>query len=118
MYENFGYNPYRQQPSPVPQASPQFVVRQVGNIEEARSCLIDPLNIWLFVDMQSGKIYMKRMGNNGMSLFDVFAVEQPPIPQAQIASPDKLKDIESRLSALEKSLGVKEPAKEAEGAAV
>lgn len=56
---DYGYNPYGgfQQR----QTTPQFVVRQVGNIEEAKSCLIDPVNVWLFIDMQAGKIYMKRM---------------------------------------------------------
>lgn len=99
MFDQNGfYTPYMGQTQ---QRMPQFVVRQVGNIEEAKSCLIDPLNVWLFVDMTAGRIYMKRMGSNGTSLFDIFVAEQNVERK-----PDPLESVERRLTALENALGV------------
>lgn len=99
MFDNGYYNPYQQQ-----QRMPQFVVRQVSNVEEAKACLIDPVNVWLFVDMQAGRIYMKRMGSNGLSVFNVFSCSDG---EAVSGGADPLKALSDRVTALENALGVK-----------
>lgn len=78
------FNPYYQ---------PQFVTRQVTNIEEAKAYIIDAINTFLFLDFNSGKIYLKRMNNNGLADFFTFTMEKN-------AKPDE-HSIESRIARLE-----------------
>ena len=73
-YGNFGNYGYPQNNFMYNQ--PQFITKQVSSIEEARAYIIDGVNTYLFVDYQGGKIYMKRLGNNGTSEFYVFTAEQ------------------------------------------
>ena len=94
-YPNQFQNPYGNQFN-----QPQFITKQVSSIEEAKACLVDPLATYLFVDMNSGKIYMKRMNNNGLSDFYSFSVEQP-----QESKIDPMETINQRLSNIENILG-------------
>lgn len=99
-----GYsNPYTYKPpyNPYSYNQPQFVAKQVSNIDEARAYIIDGISTYLFVDYQNGRIYMKRMNNNGQSEFYPFVMEQP----AQEGRHDPLAEINERLANIERKLG-------------
>ena len=108
LFDLYGRNQFQQQmfnPGQMyqqiqPQTT-QFITRQVSNIEEAKACLIDPLSTFLFIDSSCGKIYMKRMNNNGLSDFYVFSVEE----NKQEMKQDPLEAINKRLENIENKLG-------------
>lgn len=108
VFDLYGRNQFQQQmfnPGQMyqqiqPQTT-QFITRQVSNIEEAKACLIDPLSTFLFIDSSCGKIYMKRMNNNGLSDFYVFSVEE----NKQEMNQDPLEAINKRLENIENKLG-------------
>lgn len=100
-YMNQFPNPY-QNPYQFPRQN-QFITKQVSNIEEAKACLVDPLSIYLFVDMNSGKIYMKQMNNNGLSDFYIFSAEVP----MEENKTDPFQAINERLINIENMLGGK-----------
>ena len=93
-YPVYNYNSF-------PQSSPRIVCKQVGSIEEAKSAIIDPVSLYLFVDFSSGKIYVKRMGDNGQSEFYSYAqvAEAKPV--------DPMDEIRQRLTNIENKLGGK-----------
>lgn len=95
---NMGGNPF------YAQQRPQVVTRYVGSIEEAKACVIDPLNIWLFINMSAGEIYMKHMTNYGSSDFTVF------VPQGakKEGSGTALEDRVAKLEEIVKAMGVKD----------
>ena len=100
MY-NFGQfgNMFQQFPQPNNfQNQSQFITNQVTNIEEAKAYIVDPFNSYLFVDINSGKIYMKKMNNNGMSDFYVFSIEEN-------VKQDPFAEINRRLDIIENKLG-------------
>lgn len=100
MY-NFGQfgNIFQQFPQPNNfQNQSQFITKQVTNIEEAKAYIVDPFNSYLFVDINSGKIYMKKMNNNGMSDFYVFSIEEN-------VKQDPFAEINRRLDNIENKLG-------------
>ena len=108
LFDLYGRNQFQQQmfnPGQMyQQIQPQtiqFITRQVSNIEEAKACLIDPLSTFLFIDSSCGKIYMKRMNNNGLSDFYVFSVEE----NRQEMKQDPLEAINKRLENIENKLG-------------
>ena len=76
---------------------PQIVSRFVSSQNEAKSVLIDPLSINLFVDAANGKIYVKKMGDKGLYEFYVYTQEEAPA--------DPLSQIDSRLTRIEKIVG-------------
>lgn len=82
-----------------PQSGPRLVCKQVGSIDEARSAIIDPVSLYLFVDFSTGKIYVKKMGDNGHSEFYSYTqeIEQKPI--------DPMDEIRQRLTNIENKLG-------------
>lgn len=94
---NYGQNPYMR-------TVPNFVAKQVTNIEEAKASMIDPLATYLFVDTSTGKIYLKRLNNNGLADFFIYSPEEPII-QKEINPIDEIKD---RLANIEKMLGGKD----------
>ena len=100
MY-NFGQfgNMFQQFPQPNNfQNQSQFITKQVTNIEEAKAYIVDPFNSYLFVDINSGKIYMKKMNNNGMSDFYIFSIEEN-------VKQDPFAEINRRLDNIENKLG-------------
>ena len=100
MY-NFGQfgNIFQQFPQPNNfQNQSQFITKQVTNIEEAKAYIVDPFNSYLFVDINSGKIYMKKMNNNGMSDFYIFSIEEN-------VKQDPFAEINRRLDNIENKLG-------------
>lgn len=104
------YPVYNYSSFPTQQNSPRLVCRQVGSIEEARSAIIDPVSLYLFPDFSNGKIYVKKMGDNGHSEFYQYAqeAEQRPVdPMDEIRQ--SLKNIEARLGGYDgKSIPVSE----------
>ena len=85
--------PFPPQQPQVPQISTHFV----SSIEEAKNAMADPLCIHLFMDSASGKIYIKKMGDKGVSEFFVYSQEEAP--------KDPILEINSRLSRLEHFIG-------------
>ena len=95
--QNYPFPVYNSFPSQ--QNSPRLVCKQVGNIDEARNAIIDPVSIYLFVDLSNGRIYVKKMGDNGQSEFYSYAqvAETKPV--------DPMDEIRQRLTNIENKLG-------------
>ena len=101
-YNNMFQNPIQiQQPMGGFQTQNPFITRQVTNIEEAKAFIIDPINTYLFIDVNAGKIYMKKMNNNGLSDFFTFGV----LENATEKKSDPLSEINQRLINIENKLG-------------
>lgn len=83
-----------------PQKIPQVNVRFVTSVDEARAAMIDGFSTNLFLDSGNGKIYLKKMNNNGLSDFLVYAIEG----DRQVEK-DPIEDIKERLSAIESKIG-------------
>lgn len=82
-----------------PQSGPRLVCKQVGSIDEAKSAIIDPVSLYLFVDFSTGKIYVKKMGDNGQSEFYQYA------QMAEAKPVDPMDEIRQRLTNIENKLG-------------
>lgn len=93
------YPVYNYSSFPTQQNSPRLVCRQVGSIEEARSAIIDPVSLYLFPDFSNGKIYVKKMGDNGHSEFYQYAQEAE---QRQL---DPMDEIRQHLASIDAKLG-------------
>lgn len=78
----------------------QINSRFVTNVEEARAAMIDPLSYNLFLDTNTGKIYLKKLGNNGQSEFLCYTIEE-----AKEDVKDPFREINTRLSKIEEYLG-------------
>lgn len=78
----------------------QINSRFVTNVEEARAAMIDPLSYNLFLDTNTGKIYLKKLGNNGQSEFLCYTIEE-----AKEDVKDPFREINTRLSKIEGYLG-------------
>lgn len=96
--------PPQQQFTPYPQPQqPSFFVRQVGNIEEAKSFPVDVGNMYFFLDTGNGKIYFKQLNQNtGKSDFYIYCVQEQAAGQKQ---PDVLERISARLDNIERIIG-------------
>lgn len=62
---------------------PQFMTRYVSNIEEARAAFVDPFVTYIFLDSSCGKIYLKRMKNDGTSDFIPYTPDENLKPQKE-----------------------------------
>lgn len=96
-YPNYPTIPQANFPT-FPQTAPRLVVKQVGSIDEAKNTIVDPLSICIFVDFGTGKIYVKKLGDNGQSEFYSYA-------QEITRQVDPMTEIRERLSAIEARLG-------------
>ena len=96
--------PPQAQFNPYPQNNqPQFFVRQVGSIEEAKGFPVDPNAMYFFLDTGNGKIYMKQLNmNNGKSDFYTYIVQEQITPEKQS---DPMSEINKRLSNIENIIG-------------
>lgn len=90
------FQPY----NPVNQS--QFITRYVSSIEEAKASFVDPYITYLFLDSSTGKIYLKRMKNDGTSEFISFSTDEK---FTNSAKENNLEQIEQRLTNIEKILG-------------
>lgn len=86
--------PYQFPPQQIPQVNCRFVT----NREEARAALIDGFSYNIFMDTSSGKIYLKKLNNNGVADFITYCVEETK-------SADPISEINTRLSKIENFLG-------------
>lgn len=103
MYQNPMNDFYLRQSQPYqqfnfPPAQPQIRSSFVSNIEEAKASQIDFLSTNLFCDTANGKIYLKKIGDNGKPIFLTYKIEEE-----QTADP--LAQINARLSNIENFLG-------------
>ena len=80
---------------------PQVNVRFVTSVDEAKAALIDGFSTNLFLDSGNGKIYLKKMNNNGLADFIVYEMEETKSDVAK----DPMKEINDRLSNIERFLG-------------
>ena len=95
--------PYQQQFNFPPQqpALPPVNCKFVTNIEEAKAAMIDGISYNIFLDSSCGKIYLKKLGNNGVSDFIVYAIEENK-PEVKT---DPFNEINSRLARIENIIG-------------
>lgn len=82
--------------------TPQLICRYVTNEQEAKAAMVDALTTYVFVDIGSGKIYLKKMSNNGLSDFYTYVIDESNIPAAKA---DPITEINNRLSNIENYLG-------------
>jgi len=90
----YPYNNYSNITQPYPQQQQQqnynnniqYVSRQVNNIEEARNANIDAYNTFLFFDINTNQIYLKRINNNGLTDFIIYS---PDFMTGQIQNENK-----------------------------
>ena len=80
---------------------PQFVTRFVGNIEEAKAAMTDAFSTYIFVDQNTGRIYLKRISNNGLSEFYTYEIADTN----KEMKPDPLNEINARLLNIEHFIG-------------
>ena len=102
MYQNpindfYLRQPY-QQTFNFPPQQPQIKANWVSSVEEAKASQIDFVSTNLFCDTASGKIYLKKIGDNGKPLFLTYVIEEE-------VNTDPLSEINSRLMNIEKYLG-------------
>ena len=102
MYQNpmndyYLRQPYQQQFNFPPQ-QPQIKSSFVSSVEEAKASQIDFVSTNLFCDTANGKIYLKKIGDNGKPLFLTYVIEEE-------VNTDPLSEINSRLMNIEKYLG-------------
>ena len=97
MNDYYLRQPYQQQFN-FPPAQPQIRANFVSSVEEARASQIDFLSTSLFCDTASGKIYLKKIGDNGKPIFLTYKIEEEP-------DTDPLAQINARLSNIENFLG-------------
>ena len=92
------YSPPQQQNN-----QPQFFVRPVGNIDEAKSFPIDPGIMYFFPDVAAGKIYFKQMNmKDGTSDFIVYVAQENVAAEVKA---DPIEEIRSMLINIESQLG-------------
>ena len=89
------------QPSPQVPQSPQYVVRQIGNIEEAKSFSVEPGCIYLFIDNANKTVYIKTMGNDGLSRFESYK----RLEETSQIKVDPIQEVNQRLCNIENILG-------------
>lgn len=96
--------PPQTQFNPYPQNNqPQFFVRQVGSVDEAKGFPVDPNTMYFFLDTGNGKIYMKQLNtSNGKSDFYTYTVQEQVTPEKQS---DPMAEINQRLSNIENIIG-------------
>ena len=79
---------------------PQIHCNWVSGIEEAKAAQMDFVATNIYLDTSTGKIYLKRMGDNGKPQFLSYVIEND-VPDTK----DPLLEINSRLSNIENFLG-------------
>ena len=86
-------------PPAAPQA-PQIIGFQVSSIDEARSARVDnPMSTYIFLDAMNGKIYTKKIGDNGSAVLQAYTLDNPPTPMTDA---ERIAALEQRLAEYEK----------------
>ena len=105
MYQNPMNDFYLRQAQPYqqtfnfPPQQPQIKANWVSSIEEAKASQIDFVSTNLFCDTANGKIYLKKIGDNGKPMFFTYVIEEE-------VNTDPLSEINARLTKIEKYLGM------------
>ena len=87
---------------PQVQQKPSVHCSFVSSIDEARAARSDDfLSTNIFLDSGTGKIYLKKIDNNGKPMFLTYTVEEPVTEQKA----DQLSEINARLCNIESVLG-------------
>lgn len=81
-----------------PQNMPNVNCRFVTNREEARASMIDGYSYNIYLDTGSGKIYLKKLNNNGVADFLTYTLEAEK-------TTDPISEINSRLQKIEQYIG-------------
>lgn len=81
-----------------PQQFPPVNARFVTNVEEAKASMIDGFSTNLYLDTSTGKIYLKKVNNNGVADFIVYAIEDQK-------NTDPMAEINQRLTNIERYIG-------------
>lgn len=97
FYLNQSQFPQRQQFN-FPPNNPQVNCRFVTNREEARASMIDGYSYNVYLDTSNGKIYLKKLNNNGVSDFITYSIEEEK-------NTDPMNEINERLSRIENIVG-------------
>lgn len=92
--QNQAWLPFPQQQNQLP----RIVSRFVTSIEEAKAAMIDGYSYNLFLDSSTGKIYLKKLSNNGVAEFLCFSPEENK-------PTDPFQEINLRLSKIESLVG-------------
>lgn len=92
---NQGYQLQLPFPPQQPQV-PQIHCSWVSSIEEARAAQMDFVATNLYVDTSTGKIFLKRMGDNGKPQFITYVIDN------DLQEKDPLTEINARLTNIEK----------------
>lgn len=85
---------------PPQQNMPVINSKFVTSIDEARASMIDGFSYNIFLDSSSGRIYLKKLNNNGTSDFIVYSIEEK-----KESENDPMKEINLRLSNIETAIG-------------
>ena len=94
------YNQGYQLPLPFPPQQPQVHANWVTSIEEAKAAQMDFVATNIYLDTSCGKIYLKRISDNGKPQFISYVIEN------DIQEPkDPLSEINTRLTNIENYLG-------------
>lgn len=93
--------PYVQFPPPHQPQAPQINCRFVTSIDEAKAAMIEPLSYNIFADTNTGKLYLKKLGNNGLSEFLCYSIEE----SVQEPKEDLFAEVNKKLSNIERILG-------------
>ena len=103
-YPNYPPEYYAQQAQNIangfrPPAPPQIVGFSVSSIDEARSARLDnPMSTYVFIDSMNGKIYTKRIGDNGAAILQAYSLDNPPTPMTDA---ERIAALEQRLATYE-----------------
>ena len=104
MYPNPMNDFYLRQAQPYQQSfnfppyEPQITANWVTSMEEARAAQMNIVSTNLYLDTSNGKIYLKRMGDNGKPQFLSYTVEEEIVK-------DPMQEINNRLTKIEQYLG-------------
>ena len=83
-----------------PPMAPQVIGFSVSSIDEARSARVDnPMSTYVFLDSVNGKVYTKRIGDNGAAVLQAYSLDNPPTPMTDA---ERIAALEKKLEAYEK----------------
>lgn len=98
-------SPYNGLPTFQQQSSPYIKGRLVSGVEEARASQIDlDGSSTFFPSPAEGKIYEKLIDLNGLPVFRVYELVKTPTVPTDAQNSDTVKDLQERVSQLEKTI--------------
>ena len=101
-YQNVPAAPNNAPAQSQPSNPPNFFIRAVGSIDEAKGYATDPGILYFFIDSGNGKIYHKQLNDKAQTVFVTYVPEEPKKQAAETAS---IEQIAARLEKLENLIG-------------